>query len=432
MSKMIAWLGIAMAIAVSTGTAHAVLKLVALQGDPSPSAGSPYARFRVPAVADAPAQRVAVYNPTRGGEKCIFSLDPDNDPDGTVACQRNLSPDGRVFSKLQDPSINATGVTAFASRTTFGSDGVYRGSPPTVVALTNDPGPVLGSFQDDHRSASITDVGDVVFLTSLTGGAAGDAAIFRCTGGDGNCSPNTGPPGSGVLSTLARVGDAVPDRAGREFCSLLAVRGSSFGIAFTATTKLDCTDMLEIPLTGVFRRPTAGVVATIALVGEPTSIGPTTYTGFRGAPAIANIGDVSFQADLAGTPSAALFRCNVATCPAAPATGAVERGEADVSGNAISFFSQPSVSNVGDLVFNARVSGGPAGVSNGVFVWRAATDMIEPVALKNDSVPGIIGAVFRSLLQGPPAISSGGKIAFKAKIKRPASPRNRYGIFIEE
>lgn len=412
--------------------AHAVMKLVALQGDPSPApANPPYGRFRVPAVADAPAQRIAAYSPTKGSDPCIWSLDPDLGPDGVVACRNDPSPDGRLFTVLQDPSINSAGETAFATRTTFGNDGVYRGNPPTVVALTNDPGPG-GLFQDNHRSASISDAGDVVFLADLTGGAAGDAAIFSCGGGDGDCSP-TNPPVTATLTTLVRVGDSLPAPfATYEFCSLTAVRASSFGIAFTAVAQLDCTDTMETPRAGVFRRSTGGVLAVVALVGEATSIGPTTYAGFRGTPAIANVGDVSFQADLVGTPTSALFRCNVATCPAAPATAAVESGELDINNNAIRFFSQPSVSNAGDLVFNARVSGGPAGVSNGVFVWRAASDTVEPIVMKNDPVPSSPGAVFVNLLQGPPAISSGGKIAFKAKIKRPAAPRIRIGLFIEE
>ena len=260
----------------------------------------------------------------------------------------------------------------------------------------------------------------------------GDAAIFSCGGGDGKCS-QTAPAGTATLTTLVRVGDSLPAPFGTyEFCALTAVRASIFGIAFTAVAQQDCTDGLETPRVGVFRRSTVGVLAAVALQGELTSIGATTYAGFRGTPAIANVGDVAFQADIVGTPSAALFRCNVAACPAAPATAAVERGEVDINNNAIRFFSQASVSNAGDLVFNARISNGPEGISNGVYVWRAATDTVEPVVLKNDSVPGSPGAFFVNLLLGPPTISSGGKIAFKAKIKRPAAPRIRIGVFIDE
>jgi len=415
---------------VMVDSADAVLKTVVIQGDPSPNGGAGYRRVRVPAASDAAGERIAFLSPTDGGGRCIFRVDPAGGPGTAVACQRDPSPDGRLFSKMQDPSINALGVPAFASMTTFGNDGVYRGVPPTVVALTNDPVGLV--FIDDPTYASISDAGDVVFVAALTGGAPGDAAVLRCSGGDGNCSPNTVPPGTGTRTTLARVGDAIPDRPGRELCTLIAARTSSFGVAFTATTKLNCADNLEVPANGLFRRAFAGVVETVALVGEASGVGPTTWAAFRGTPTIANNGKVGFQASLVGTPSSGLFMCDPAICPAASPIAAVELGENDGSGNAFRFFSAPSVSSAGDLAFNARVSGGTIGLSNGLYIWRSATDTFTPVAMKNDPVPGLLGAIFTNLLQGPPSMSSGGKVAFKSKIKRPAAPRNRVGIFIEE
>lgn len=417
-------------VALAAGPADAVLKTVALQGDPSPDAAAPYKRFRAPAVSDAAGERVAFWVPTQGGRKCIFRVDPDGGPGTTVVCEKTPSPDGRLFTKLQDPSLDAAGTPVFASRTSVGNDGVYRGVPPAVVALTNDPvGPV---FLDDPSYATVTDAGDVVFLARLTGGVPDDAALFRCAGGDGNCSPATAPPGTGTLTTLARVGDPVPDRPGREICAFLAADASNFGAAFTATTRLDCGDGGEPPLVGLFRRPFAGAVETIALAGEPSGVGPTTWANVRGTPSIANGGRVGFQADLTGTPSSGLFVCDAGTCPALPPQNALEVGQIDGAGNAFRFFSAPSVSDAGDLAFNARIGGGPAGASNGVYVWRAATDTVDAVALKGDAVPGIPGAVFRQFLLGPPAMSPGGRIVFKARIKRPTPPRNRLGIFIDE
>lgn len=411
-------------------SAHAVLKTVVIQGDPSPNGGAGYRRMKVPAAADAAGERIAFLSPTEGGGNCIFRVDPAGGPGTAVACKREPSPDGRIFGKLQDPSINSAGIPAFASSTTFGNDGVYRGVPTTVVALTNDPvGPV---FIDNPTFASISDAGDVVFVAQLTGGALGDAGVFRCAGGDGNCSPNTAPPGTGTLTTLARVGDAIPDRVGREICTLLAARASSYGVAFTATTKLDCADNLEVAATGVFRRAFAGAIVTVALVGEPSGVGPTTWVAFRGRPAIANNGNIAFQASLAGTPSSALFMCDQALCPAASPVDAVQLGQDDGAGNAFRSFSEPSVSNAGDLAFNARLGGGLGGSSNGVYIWRSATDTTPAVAMKNGSVPGLPGAIFTNVLLGPPSMSSLGKVAFKSKIKRPAAPRNRVGIFIEE
>jgi len=415
---------------VATDPAHAVLKTVLVQGDPSPDSGAAYRRLHLPVASDAAGERIAFYSPTDGGDRCIFRVDTAGGPGTLVVCQKDPSPDGRLFLKLQDPSINLSGEPAFASATSFGNDGVYRGIPPTVVALTNDPVGLV--FIDNPSNVTITDAGDVVFLAQLTGGAPGDAAMLRCSGGDGNCSPNTIPAGTGTLTTLVRVGDPVPDRAGREICSLLAARASTFGITFTATTKLDCTDNLELPATGIFRQPFAGAVVTIALVGEGSGVGPTTWASFRGTPSIANNGKIGFQSGLAGTPSAALFLCDPATCPAASPTDAVEIGQLDASNNAFRYFSAPSVSDAGDLAFNTRISGGPAGASNGLYIWRSATDTFDVVVRKLDLVPGIAGAYYSDILQGAPSMTSTGRVAFKARFKRPTAPRNRVGIFIEE
>jgi hypothetical protein len=385
--------------------------------------------MRLPESSDAAGARVTFYSPVDGGEKCLFIADPGV-ATAPIACERGASPDGREYTKLHQSTINASSVPAFAARTLGGFDGVYRGAPATVVALTNDP--VGPQFLDNMTSAIITDAGDVLFLTELTGGTAGDMAIMRCSGGDGNCSPTTDPAGTGTLTTLVRLGDAVPDRAGREICAITGFRASNFGIAFVAQTQVDCNDDGETPLAGVFRRAFAGSIVTIALVGEASGVGPTTYTSFRGLPGLSNNGNTAFQTELLGTPSGGLFSCDPGVCPAALPVRIVEVGQQDVDGNVFRTFSAPGVSNAGDIVFNTRLGGGPAGTTNGIYVWREATDTLEVLAIKGDPVPGIVGAVFTTFLQGPPVITSGGKIAFKVRFKRPVAPRNRFGIFIEE
>jgi hypothetical protein len=422
-------LSLAFAAVLQAYPAHAVLSPVAIQGDPSPIPFRNYRRIRLPEASDAAGARVTFFSPVDGGEKCLFIVDPGVAA-AAIACERGATPDGRLYTKLHPSTINASSVPAFAARTSGGFDGVYRGAPATVVALTNDPlGP---QFLDNMTSAFITDAGDVVFLTELTGGTPGDMAILRCSGGDGNCSPTTAPPGTGTLTTLVRLGDALPDRAGREICSITGLRASTFGIAFAAQTKLDCNDDGETPLAGVFRRAFAGPVVTIALVGEVSGVGPTTYTTFRGLPGLSNNGNTAFQADLLGTPSGGLFVCDPGLCPAALPVMAVEIGQLDGSGNLFRTFSAPGISNAGDIVFNTRLGGGPAGATNGVYIWRAATDTLDVLAIKDDPVPGMPGAVFTQFLQGPPVMTSGGKIAFKVRFRRTVAPRNRFGIFIEE
>lgn len=421
-------LAMVFAALVAVDSANAVLKTVAIQGDPSPNVQN-YRRVGLPAASDA-AANVAFFSPIDGGDKCIFIVDPDGGG-ATLVCEGDLTPDGRLYGKLHSPpSINVAGVPAFAAKTTIGFDGVYRGAPPTVVALTNDPyGP---QFLDNMTNALITDSGDVVFLTEPTGGAPGDKALLRCSGGDGNCSPTTVPPGTGTLTTLVRLGDSIPDRPGREVCSLDGARASSFGVAFAATTKMNCADDMEESVSGIFRQAFAGPIVTVALAGELSGVGPTTYSIFRGLPALANNGKIGFQASLAGTPSGGLFVCDPALCPAATPAMAVEIGQLDGSMNLFRTFSAPGISDAGDLAFNTRLSGGPAGVSNGLYIWRSATDTFDVVGRKNDPVPGMPGTVFNQFLQGPPVMTPAGKVAFKVRIKRSVAPRNRFAIFIDE
>lgn len=79
----------------------------------------------------------------------------------------------------------------------------------------------------------------------------------------------------------------------------------------------------------------------------------------------------------------------------------------------------------------ARIDAVSGGSKHGLYVRRTTTE-IETIAKTGDPVPGVVpAATFRFLLR-PPAMSPGGKIAFKARIKRSVSPRNREGIFIVE
>src|SRR5437764_5565518 len=97
----VAAIGLAVALVspVAESGAAATLKTVALQNDPSPEPSYFYKKFEKPDMSDAPADRVAVFGQA-GSKKCIFSIDPDSDPDSTVACRRDATPDGRSFTQM--------------------------------------------------------------------------------------------------------------------------------------------------------------------------------------------------------------------------------------------------------------------------------------------------------------------------------------------
>src|SRR5438477_548735 len=215
MREKIAAAALALALAAATvaGRAHAVtIKIVALQNDPSPRAPLLYKRFREVAVSDAVGQRVAVIAQLRG-TRCVFQLDPDGGPGATAACRRDPTPDALVLGNPVSPSINLAGGVVFAAPVTPGRSGVFR-SGPTFVATTGDPvpAPATGNL-DKFAFGRLTDAGDVAFEASISGGALVggvriDQGLFLCSGGDGNCSAANG--GTGTLSTLALVNDAVP------------------------------------------------------------------------------------------------------------------------------------------------------------------------------------------------------------------------------
>jgi hypothetical protein len=415
------------------------IKTVARQGEDSPLVGFPFNRFREPVIGDALLTRVAVYSTTRGGERCIFGLDPDGGPGTSLACYRDASPyPSRQYVRISDPTINATNQSAWTARLTYGFYGVFRSDPiPTVVALLGDPVPLPGTgLLKVLTLARITNAGPVVFESTISGGAVVlgveiNQGIFRCVGGNGNCSAANG--GTGILETLALVNDPVTDRPGREFCSYGALAASNYGIFFRATTKNDCADGLEAPLNGVFRMPYGGPVQTVALTGEPAEPFPTPGGTVYADPQDLGINDtgfVTFRANTSGLLSTTgLYVCDPVTCPAAPADAAVLKGEVDDDGNAFNRLSTPVISNAGDIAFSARLRLGTS--RYGVYIRRLVGDDIETIALRGDATPpDLAGGFFLRFYQ--PSISSAGKVAFRARIKWPVSNATRYGIFAFE
>ena len=477
------------------GARGLTVETLALQNDPSPT-GFPYRRFGNPVVGDTPS-RVAVYGRTSGGARCIFKLDPTLAA-SVVVCRGDASPDGRAYLSFgEPPSINATSEVTWSSQLTFSRTGVYRGDGTQApVALLGDPVPAPGTgLFHDFSFARIATSGDVVFIGSISSGAVilgveVNEGVFRCSGGDGNCSS-----GTGVLSTVALIDDPIPDRPGRKLCDFTGLAASSYGVAFAASTKLDCAAGGEAPLGGVFRKPVAGPIVTVALQGEVSEPFPvpggTIYGSLRNTLAISDVGHVAFVATTTGVTSTTvttstststsstsststtsstavvtttsttsssvttssatttstssttttsvappllsttgIFLCDPATCPVAPATAAVTKGLLDDAGNAFSSFSTPGVSSAGDIAFSSRV-GSPGFHGSGVYIRQIGGDIVT-VALTGDPVPPPSPTAVFKKLTDPPAMSPSGKVAFRGRIKASVSPRNRRGIFLAE
>jgi hypothetical protein len=423
----------------------ATLKTVAIEGGAAASLGGfSYKTLHNPVVSDDATDRVAFSAVAKDSstppatESCVFKVDATG-AGTTPACKGDLSPDSRSYKKVGNPSINTGGTATWVGKTGGSFSGVYRGDP-TIVGLLGDPVPGANpGLLSGFSLPVIADGGDVVFKGAITGGGevAGviiDEGLFRCTGGDGNCSS-----GTGTLETLVLKNDAVPDRAGREFCEFLAVDASNFGVAFQAATKLDCSKPNlfvdpagEDPLIGVFRKTfsVGSAVATLALQGETAEPFPvfagTTYGDSLGKPAINNDGFVAFKSNTEGLVEVgALYVCNPAACPAAPADAVLVAGSVDDGGNVLKNFSHPDISDAEDLAFVAKFPGG-----SGVYIRRSATSDIETVVLRGDTAPAVVPtATFVRF--SPPSMSTGGNVAFQADVKNTTQPKKkRQGIFL--
>jgi hypothetical protein len=431
--------------------AHAQLRVVAESLRRTPEGPLVvYRRFvGHPAVGDAAGNQVAFGARVKGtGITPLGVYVEDGDPTdtgggSTIAKKDQTSPTGANFTKFNEPSINASGRVTFPALLRADGRGVFLDGV-TSVALKLDDAPTGAgtAFFDTFPASRITDGGDVVFRASLGNapivlGLEINQGIYRCSGGlNPNCSSQEG--GSSTLTPLVLRGDLV---GGRTICAIGEYAASSYGVAFRATTQVDCLDTLEAPVEGIFRRAFGGGYETIALVGAPSAPDPmiTTYGGVSRPPAIANDGTIAFWASITGVGAGGIFVCDPASCPTPTmATLVAQEGIADASdqppNNDLIRFSAPGISDAGDVAFQATLAGA-SGRLKGMFVYRQGTGLIETVALKDGVAPkvdpGDPDAIFRRFF-APPRMSPGGRIAFQATVRRVSgTPRVRRGVYVD-
>ena len=422
----------------------ATIKPLALGNGPSAEPGYVHRRFEKPAISDAVGQRVAVFARTKG-RRCIFTFDPDTaDPDtaagsAVVACWGDLTPlpppqfvFRRFGVKFGDVSINLSSRVGWASEVFDAGRGVFQSNPLEWVARTGDAAPGTAGVLDQMSFGRNDDTGGVAFVTTVSGDPVVTQGVFRCSGGNGKCSPQQ-PPATGVLTAIALVGDAVPDRAGRKFCEFIDMDSSIYGTAFRAATKVDCADAGETPLDGVFLKPLGVLpIRTLALIGEPAApnlLPVSTYWRLYGRPSIANTGIVAFGGTTQGEfRKRTLFLCDPTVCPTSPAIAAVQEGQGVITGPvAASFhvFSAPGVSDVGDIAFTASLI--RPGRGYGAFI-RRTNGTFTNVGVSGDPVPNLSqpASWVQFLL---PSMSPGGKMTFVARIR---AQKKVYGVFAYE
>jgi hypothetical protein len=431
----------------------ATLKVVALQAEDSPVAGTKYRKFakRGPAIGGG-AERVVFEGLARGTSKVKGAFAHEPGVGGSVVAQK-IGPTGdgatiRTFKRtFTNPTVDSTGTIALSVKLRGGlGEGIYArkagDTALTPIARTGDvaSGLPMGFLR---RMSYVEPIGlvattAVAFISDISdvpnvGGVDVDEVIYTCSGGDLNCHS-----GSGTLTPIVMRGDAVDDRPGDEVCDLTHLASSEYGVAFRASIGPDCT--LGPFTRAILRKAFGGSVETIAYEGGPAEFPMSEYTQFRRAIDIANDGTVAFRArtrtQLAVGQKTTQFLCDPATCPAAPAEAAVSVGDTLPGGNTIRSMEMPRtvVSDAGDLAFYAK-SNGPLGGKTGVYI-RRANGTIEKVAEKGDPAPKLFlaepNSVFRTIRKVV-SISDDGRVAFGAKTLRGVGPtKTRQGIFVFE
>jgi len=392
--------------------AHAQLQTVLRKLDPAPVAAGEYKKFRSPVPGDANGGEIAFRATVKAdvGIKGIWR-EPGTGVGSGVASKGD-SGQGFSFRNFKRPVPNAAGDIAWFAFVTPQGSGVFRsqaGGGLKVAALEKSPSPLGGSYRR-FFIPSLTASGRVVFWASIDQGSS-DEAILSCSGGDGDCST-----GSGTIEVLAKSGDAISDRPGREVCEFEeGLHASNWGVAFVASTKSDCAKSAELAKQGVFRKSYTGGIETVALAGEGSSLGGgfSVYTKFRDRPMIESTGKIVFRSSVSLIANSdALFLCQPPSCPGSPAQMIVEKGQDDALGNTLRKISSARIDDAGDVCFHAKAKG-PSAKGDAIYIRRAA-GTLDRLVSKGNLVPDQPGATFRRVKI--PFMSPAGRIAFKGAV----------------
>jgi hypothetical protein len=416
--------------AVAAASAVAQVESVAETKDAAPGGGT-YRGLRRPDVAGSGAAAFLAKVKTASGNVLgIYETTAPMVGAAVVLRDDTVPVAGGRFRRFSRPAINGGGTVAWQARIAGGpfGHGIFAESAAgTIVAASDDPNPgSAGGTIDRPSRPEISDNGDVVFYARLRSASA-DEGLFRCVGGNGNCSPYGG---TAVLEQLVVTGDTYTDSvdaASREVCELSEnFDVSNWGIAFRATTA-PAGGCSGAAVRGVLRMPFGGAIEAIAKDGDPADPGPSSvHFRFDGAPAINNAGDVAFLGETLNPVQEVVYHCTVAGCPVAGVTpqAFVLQGASDGGGSTVTRFKSVGISDAGDVAFHAVVRD-PDKRGLGVYLARYPSTTLERLAVKKDIVvpEGELRRIER------PAMSTSGHVAFRGKVKN-AIVGGRFAIFV--
>lgn len=354
---------------------------------------------------------VTFFATPRGGPRRLYRY-PNGGAPSVVAEQGGAAPGGGTFEQFRQPSINDAGDIAFFGDLASGA-GIFVApavGPMIAVVRTGDAAPGGGTYATFDGVSRIDAAGNVAFLATVDGGPSG---IFLWDAG------------TMTVASIARVGDATLD--GREICSFVApaVGLGATRTAFQVVTKVACADALETELVGVYRDTGLGI-DRVALQGDATPIGGTTYANFLGDPDLNESDQVLFRATITGSAKGTGLFLFDATGPTT--TTLARTGEVAPTGGFLRTITEPNLTNEPRAGFRANVAPDPD--HEGIFLYDG-TD--EAVVTRLSPVPtGIFlpGSRYQKIFEEIGVARSGTWVTYSATVKQPpGSGGAKVGLF---
>jgi hypothetical protein len=400
------WGAGALAIACFAGMAEAsfTCESVARRGDLDPD-GAAFSNKFDEAVAVNAAGEVLFVGRAGESQQTLYRY-PNGGPNAVIARVGDPAPGGSAFGHFAGgcfgrPSVNTAGVAAFFAKLALPGQGVFVDVAGTLekAAQTTDPAPGGGFFVAFPSVSLINDANEVAFVGTIDLGSSG---IFRYDAD------------TDALVGVVDTSDA--DTAARPFCTFGEVGLSNVGLAFTATVG---NPTCLTPLPGVFRE-SLGTFVPVAVGGDASPIGGSTYESFSGAPEVGAA--ITFQARVTGV----TFTGDGIFETAGPSK-VVAAGDAapEVLGAVKKLGGQHRQALGGDVI--VRLFLRQTAAKHGIFRYDATP---EAAVVKTDAPPDPpFGPLSRYRAIGPPAAAATGTtIAFRAKMRDTIKPGSKTGV----
>jgi hypothetical protein len=339
-------------------------------------------------------------------------LYPNAGPPVTIAAGSSAAPNGKFFrsaSPFADFSINDSGDVAFIGRFSPPGQAVFVrvGGLLETAATSPGPSPNGGIFTQIAALSRLDAAGRVAFLATVAGAPSG-VFVYDST--------------SDALTTALEV--AAPTAGGRQVCRFEALAlGDSGAIAVTASSKVDCSDAMEAPVSGIFLHD-GMVTREVVLKGDASPLPGSTFSGFQAGLLVTSADEVVFRADVAGIVSVGGVFLSDLGIPAT--TRLLARGDPSPVGGVIGKLAGFDVADDGEIFFRSTLAGSPQRF--GVFAFDDDGD--EAVLVRSSAPPldaFAAGAAFSNF--SVPAVSRDGtQIALLARVRDLVAPRGKRGV----